>query len=550
MKRPSFHWRIVTVLLVVSLVPIGLMGIGVWVVFGRLIEEKAFELQLTVVGKHALAIESYLDERVHLLDLLARTHTLDEISDSTTLHDQFAGLNRVSKDGFVDLGVIDPEGVHRAYVGPYDLKDRNYKEADWFKKVIAGGIHISDVFLGFRKVPHCIIAVKAGSGSESWILRATIDSDQFDRTVRTGVLGAKGDAFILNREGRYQNTPRAGSVLDKAPVPAIEPHRDVGECRLEIDGRSKIQMTIWLNENRWVLVVLQDAAEIRAPVRAAMASGGLLMLLCVVPVVVTTFLATGHLSKRIDQAHAEREEMFRVFIRSAKLATVGELATGLAHEINNPLAIIGAEETNISDIAQAMDGAVEGREELLDSAKHIKQQVARCGSITAKVLQFGRKDEAAPQTMDIAPRLSEVVNLLQRQAAVRNVNIRIDIEDDLPRVLSDPLELEQVLVNLINNSFHALPSGGNIRIGARHVDREVLLEVRDNGIGIPPEVLDRIFEPFFTTKPVGQGTGLGLSICYGTVHSWGARIEAESEPGCGTTMRIRFPLPDRKGSKQ
>ena len=152
--------------------------------------------------------------------------------------------------------------------------------------------------------------------------------------------------------------------------------------------------------------------------------------------------------------------------------------------------------------------------------------------------------------MDIAPRLSEVVNLLQRQAAVRNVDIRIDIEDNLPRVLSDPLELEQVLVNLINNSFHALPSGGNIRIGARHVDREVLLEVRDNGIGIPPEVLDRIFEPFFTTKPVGQGTGLGLSICYGTVHSWGARIEAESEPGCGTTMRIRFPLPDRKGSKQ
>ena len=270
------------------------------------------------------------------------------------------------------------------------------------------------------------------------------------------------------------------------------------------------------------------------------------MLFCVVLVGGTTFWATRHLSKRIDQANAEREEMFRAFMRSAKLASVGELATGLAHEINNPLAIISAEETNIGDIAQEMDGAVEGREELLDSTKCIKQQVARCGSITAKMLQFGRKGETALKTIEIAPRLNEMVNLLQRQAVVRNVDMSLDIEDDLPRVLADSLELEQVLVNLINNSFHALPAGGNIRIIARHVDKEVLLDVRDDGGGIPSEELDHIFEPFFTTKPVGQGTGLGLSICYGIVHSWGARIEAESEPGCGTIMRIRFPLPDRQ----
>ncbi|MFH2001931.1 MAG: cache domain-containing protein, partial [Planctomycetota bacterium] len=508
MKRPPLHWRIVTILLIVSLMPISLMGIGAWVVFGRLFEERAFELQFSVVEKHAQAIESYLDERVHLLELLAGTHTLDEISDPAVLRERFAGLNRVSKDGFVDLGVIDSDGVHRAYVGPFDLKDRNYKEASWFEEVMAGGVHISDVFLGFREVPHCIIAVKTRSRSESWILRATINSDQFDHIVRTGVLGKSGDAFILNRKGCYQNTPKVGSVLDKAPLAAIEPHRGVREYRLEMEGHPKIQVTTWLNSLRWVLVVQQDAAEVRAPVRSAMASGGILMLFCIVLVVVTTFLATRHLSRRIDRANAEREEMFRAFMRSAKLASVGELATGLAHEINNPLAIISAEETNIDDIAQEMDGAVEGRKELLDSANRIKQQVMRCGGITAKMLQFGHKGDTALEPTEIAPRLSEIVGLLQRQAGVRNVEMSLEVEEDLPRVLADPLELEQVLVNLINNSFHALPEGGTIRIIARHVDQEVQIEVRDSGNGIPPEILDRIFEPFFTTKPVGQGTGL------------------------------------------
>jgi len=542
MKRMTLHWRIISILLFVSLMPIGLMGVGAWVVFGRLLEDKSLELQKSVVEKHALAIESYIHKRINLLELAAGTHNLEEITDPIVLQDLFHGLNRVSMEGFVDLGVIDSEGVHRAYVGPYDLENRNYKAAAWFEEVMAGGVHVSDVFLGFRKLPHCIIAVKTSGGSESWILRATINSNQFDQIVRTGALGASGDVFIVNRQGIYQNTPKVGSVLDAAPLPSIDVHRGVREDRLQIDGLAKIQMTTWLNGNRWVLVVQQDAAEVRAPVRRAMASGRFLMLFCVVMVVVTTFLATGHLSKRIGQANAEREEMFKAFMRSAKLASIGELATGLAHEINNPLAIIGTEETNIEDVVQELGGSHDGLQELLESAQSIKHQVARCGNITAKMLQFGRNRETTLESTDIVPHLKDCVGLLERQASVRDVELVLDVESDLPEVLADPLDLEQVLINLIQNSFHALSNGGTIRITARHQSNELLLEVEDIGSGIPPEVLDRIFEPFFTTKPVGQGTGLGLSICYGIVHSWGARIEAQSEPGGGTTMRIRFPL--------
>jgi two-component system NtrC family sensor kinase len=229
----------------------------------------------------------------------------------------------------------------------------------------------------------------------------------------------------------------------------------------------------------------------------------------------------------------------RAFTRSAKLASVGELATGLAHEINNPLAIISAEQTNISDLLDEIPDT-QLRDQLLESVRRIKGQVGRCGTITGKMLQFGRNRDSSLEPTELAPRIDEIAGLLERQAAVRNVTIRTQLEARLPKVLLDPVELEQVLVNLINNSFQAMPDGGEIRVRGAVNDREVQLEVQDDGHGMPSEVRERAFEPFFTTKPVGQGTGLGLSVCYGIVGSWGGRLEMESQLGRGTIVRIRL----------
>ena len=541
-KTPGLRSRIVAVLLAVSLLPLCLVGVGSWIVFGRLLEQKSFELQRTIVEGHSRAIESYLSERLNSLRLIVSTSTLGDLIDSSNLRHHFDILSRTSHDGFVDLGVIDSDGQHLAYVGPYDLMGRNYRQADWFKQVMTEGTYISDVFLGFRQVPHCIIAVKNSQGDRSWILRATINSDQFDQMVRTGMLGETGDVFIVNRVGFYQTTPRVGSVLDVSPITDLDYFRGVRDRKLKLDGSLKIQVTTWINQNHWLMVAQQDAAEVRAPVTRAITYGALIVLLAVILLVVTTFFATGHLTGQIDKANERREEMFRAFMRSAKLASLGELATGLAHEINNPLAVISADQTNITDIVSALPGDFEGRGELLETMERSKKQVQRCKSITTKMLQFGRQHESELKPTDIGKGLREIVDLLERQARVRNVEMKLSVEGNLPPVLIDPIELEQVVVNLINNSFQALPQGGHIDIQARREDDRVVLEVKDDGSGIPPEILERIFEPFFTTKPVGKGTGLGLSVCYGIVQLWGGRIEAESEPGKGTTMLIRIPI--------
>ncbi len=544
--QSALRWQITSILLIVSLLPIFLMGFGAWVVFGRLLEQKASELQRVVVLSHAREIESYLEEHLHLLQFIASSYPLSQLSDQAQLNILFISQQSNPDGGFIDLGVIGAEGSHLAYVGPYDLLDKNYANTEWFRIVRKQAFYISDVFLGYRNEPHCIIAVKIDVDQTFWILRGTINSKHFDSIVSRGDYGKSGDAFIINGEGIYQTTPKVGAMLEKAPLPMIEPHDGVLDRRLKLGGKEKILATTWLNENRWMLAVLQDAEEIRAPVTRAITRGASVALVGIVLAVVTIMIATGYLTSRIDKANKQREEIFTAFLRSAKLASIGELATGLAHEINNPLAILSAEQTNISDLTADLKINDEEREELTKAVDRCQRQIKRCAGITAKMLQFGRKREASREAVDVSPRLQEVIAMMQRQAEVRNIGITLSINHHLPQVMIDGVEFEQIMVNLINNSFHALPRGGQIHITAGVQNGKLQVEVRDNGSGISPDHLEHIFEPFFTTKPPGEGTGLGLSICYGIIRSWGGDIEAESESGKGTTMRIRLPIPENR----
>jgi len=541
--QKTLRWRIVIVLLAVSFLPLIVAGIGGWIVFGNLLEQKALEQMRTLVRGHAQAIETTLANRMHLLQLLAETNSLDIPKDTNQLQAFLADLNQSSDGGFIDLGVIDAVGNHQAYVGPYKLLDKNYSEADWFKEVMREGAYVSDVFLGFREVPHCVIAVKSNKGDDAWIWRATINGQQFDELVKTGVSAKTNDVYIVNQAGIYQTTPNKGKLLEKTALPILDYHPGVKDQRITLDDNVKIIVTSWVNDNRWLLVVKQDLAVVLEPVNQAITRVAGIVIIAVILLVITTFFATWHLTNLIDKANAEREDMSRAFVRSTKLASIGELATGLAHEINNPLAIISAEQTNISDIVLDLKDDSNEIEIILDSVKRSKTQIQRCANITQKMLQFGRKQESRLEPTNLAPRMLEILNLLERRAGVRNIKIESEVEEQLPPVMVDPIEFEQVMVNLINNSIDALPNGGNIIIRAYVKKDHLHLEVADNGIGIAADDLERIFEPFFTTKPVSRGTGLGLSMCYGIVHSWGGSIKAESYKGKGTTIKIKLPLP-------
>jgi len=176
--------------------------------------------------------------------------------------------------------------------------------------------------------------------------------------------------------------------------------------------------------------------------------------------------------------------MLDAFLRSAKLASVGELAVGLAHEINNPLAIMSAQQTNVADLLMDLDPSTPGRDELLTAVARTKRQIERCGGITAKMLQFGRKHDQTREPTDLGPPLREIVALLDRQAADGNVTLALFVEEDLPPVLVDRVEMEQVMVNLVKNALDALPDGGHVGISARRRENTIDIEVRDDGAGV------------------------------------------------------------------
>ncbi len=536
------RWRLVAALIFVSAVPFVVVGSGAWIVFRNLAIEQTLTLHRTIARSHAAAIDMFLSEKLRTLEMITRTNTLEQILSDGKLREVFAAMGEVQQEGFVDLGVIDGQGRHRAYVGPYDLRDRNYADAEWFRAVVTHGYIVSDVFLGYRQLPHSVIAVRQQDASGWWILRATIDSRGLDALVQSLEVGTSGDVFIVNQEGVYQTPPKVGSVLEQSGLVVPSLYQGVREQRLRTSAGMMLQVTTWLNGGQWLLAVQQPEGEILAPVNRAVGLGAAIAVAALALVVLAIVLVTSYLTGRVERANEQRDLMYADLLRSAKLASLGEMATGLAHEINNPLATISAEQTNLGDIIAELGMPPDARAALEKSIERSQRQIARCGGITAKMLQFGRKTDTDLKATDVEPVLREITALLERRARLRNATLTLEVEPNLPSAWLDPNELEQVLVNLVNNAIDALRGDGTITIAAGRSGDHVLLRVTDDGVGVRPGDLERIFQPFFTTKPVGQGTGLGLSVVYGIVRGWSGTIDVESVVDQGTTITIRIPM--------
>jgi histidine kinase len=239
-------------------------------------------------------------------------------------------------------------------------------------------------------------------------------------------------------------------------------------------------------------------------------------------------------------------------IQSSKMATLGEMATGIAHELNQPLSVI---KTASSFIRRKM-----GRKERVDPetlatlAEEMDTYVDRAEKIINHMREFGRKSDVAKEKVQINHVLRRAVDFFKQQLKLREIEVVEDLDERLPAVLADPNRLEQVFVNLLINARDAIEKKGEQRTGkdegrritlkTRAEDGTVTIGVTDTGTGIPEALLDKIFEPFFTTKKVGKGTGLGLSISYGIVQDYDGTIEVVSKEGEGATFIIRFPRMD------
>jgi two-component system NtrC family sensor kinase len=236
----------------------------------------------------------------------------------------------------------------------------------------------------------------------------------------------------------------------------------------------------------------------------------------------------GYMQMRINKLE-------RTLFQTEKMASVGQLAAGVAHEINNPL-------SNISLISEKiMMNVREGKGISEGDLEDLEKQVEHASKIISDLLDFSRIPDAEHHDLDVNDLISNTLSFVMNKTG-EDIEIIENYNRDLPSLRGDQDRLIQVFTNIINNAFDAMPNGGKLEVETdTSDDGQIEIRFRDNGIGIPKENLSKIFDPFFTTKPPGKGTGLGLSICHGIVRSYGGTIEVAKENDRGTTMIIRFP---------
>ncbi|MDH3495018.1 MAG: ATP-binding protein, partial [Acidobacteriota bacterium] len=237
-----------------------------------------------------------------------------------------------------------------------------------------------------------------------------------------------------------------------------------------------------------------------------------------------------------------RVEAIHAVGRAEKLAAIGRLASGVVHEINNPLATISACAEALE--SRVEEGAFGDSTELADLKEYlglIRSEAFRCKSITNGLLDFSRVRTGNRHEVDIAEVLESSARLISHQKRGDNTKITISADDDLPMVFADEGQIQQAIIALATNAIDAMPDGGELKFRATRQRRRVQIDIIDTGIGISREDISKIFEPFFTTKEVGKGTGLGLAVCYGIITDHEGRLSVRSNVGKGTTFTISLP---------
>jgi two-component system, NtrC family, sensor kinase len=545
----SLTRNIILIIVGVSVVPLILITFTIRYFSQTSYQDKVIEHLQVLNKKHKQNIDSFLKERLADISILKDSYSFDQLANDDFLKEKLRSLQKNSSDALVDLGVVDDQGKQIAYAGPYDLRGANYAEAPWFKTAIQKPYCISDVFPGLRGIPHFIVSVRSENGS-TWLLRATVDFDKFNSLVENIRIGETGFAFILNRKGEFQTKPRTDVPPQKDPylsflTPATQDVEQEGiVSNSKIDGRDIIHVMSRLKNGDWVLAFQQTESDAYKALYTVRTITLLIFFLGVIGIAFVSVLLSKRLVKRIRQADQEKEMMDEKVIEAGKLASVGELAAGIAHEINNPVAVMVEEAGWMQDlIADAGPGSIPMVDEFERSLTQIKAQGLRCKQITHKLLSFARKTDPVPKRVNINDILSEAISLCEQRVHSGSVKIQGQFAEGLPPIRVSPSEAQQIFINLINNAIDAIePKGGILKISTRKEGDFIVADVADNGPGIPSYVLPRVFDPFFTTKPVGKGTGLGLSICYGIMKKLGGDITVNTAEGLGTTFHVKFPI--------
>jgi len=538
-------WKYIIILTsLVVLLPLITLAIIDYNVTQNAIESDIMLRTSRLVSNTQRVISFYLIERKAALDFLVQDNALEELNSEDRLSRLLENLKK-GFGGFIDLGLIDDSGRQNTYTGPYDLLGKDYSQQEWFQQVREQGVYISDVYKGYRNEPHMVIAVRSNLvQGGSYVLRATLDIERFNTLLAHLEISERGDAFLVNHEGVLQTPSRHhGNVLEKIllPVPGYTDKTSVLESE-DPEGNALIIGFRYIDKTPFILMIVKQKSYLMKPWDTTRKELIVFLIISFALVVLVIIGVTTYLVNRIYMADQKRVMVLHRVEYDNKMASIGRLAAGVAHEINNPLAIINEKAGLAKDLLLLKSGLV-NQAKLIGLLNAVISSADRCAAITHRLLGFARHVAVAIAPIRLAQLITEVLGFLVKEAEYRGIEISVSADENIADVESDKGKLQQIFLNLFNNAFAAMKDGGKLEITVTSENKEkVKIVVADNGIGIHGADLKRIFEPFFSTKSKEGGTGLGLSITYGLIQEIGAVVSVTSRVGQGTSFIVTLPV--------
>lgn len=552
------------ILFVLVLIPLSSISFLSHYQYQQLIKQEELDELVLNLEEVTSTIEEFILELKSVIKFVARDDRYEELLDPKELAALFVRLQS-EYPAFVDIEIIDSQGLQKSYFGPYHLESYKYTDEVWYKEVLQRGVYVSKVFSGFRNVPHFVIAVcrKHPQQPGNWILRVTIDAITLQNFINTIDSGYADDLFLVDLDSIAQTAPqkygefgercllydKKDSLEEDHPGNKSSGH---GAIVLKSPGLVVYKKTFRgqqinhavadLLDTPWKLVLVKEQyfyADEWLLFKIRLIT---IFISCSIVAVFVILEISDALTAHIRESDKKRQQLYSEAEHSNKLASIGRLAAGVAHEINNPLSIINQKAGLVQDFIEMSEGLVH-KQVMSEALEGVQNSVERCKTITHRLLGFARQTDVHTEEIDVNSVVREVVDFLAKEATYNQIQIDFKLDYDINKIWSDRGPLQQILLNITNNAIDAIGSKGKIILGSRQIDPNTIqVYISDNGPGMSPEVRQNIFEPFFTTKETGKGTGLGLSITYGLVKKLGGNINVLSERGMGTTFEITFPV--------
>lgn len=543
----SLALKMACAIVIVSVVPLIIMAAFNRHFFVGSYKQKVLDHLTALVRVQQQKIDEFLTERLDALRFLGLTTSFEQLSNETTLRDRWGTLQQMYGKSLLGLAFCDRQGTQISGVGFSGLKADDYFGADKLARVSELGSYVWEMHHGPAGVQYFILAVSVEQPEAKGFLLAAVHAEALSVLLEDIQSAQSGRAVIINGSGALLASGLSGGVpprVEHAETKTLDAFKSYGVAVRETGDGSTLWISATLKNCDWALEFVANMDEAYSAFSQPRLFAVSTLLLGIVGVVAVAIVISNRFSKYVARVDQEKQLINEQLVHAGKLAALGEMAANMGHEINNPVGIIVQEAQWIKALLQKGEESLAGNMDAIrDSLDEIQSHGTRCRDIISKLVSFASKDEPVAQSVQLNELVEEVIGLCQQRAHLMNIELRLDLEPELPMINVASSDVQQVLINLINNSLDAMEDGGGaIEMRTSTRTRYAVVEVRDTGPGIPQEYLGRVFEPFFSTKPEGKGTGLGLSICYVMMKKMKGDITVTSQKGKGTTFHLFFPF--------